>query len=200
MNYFGENVRFLLWKTDKRSGKSDTAGDFTERLNRWSITLAGWMGTDRDRAKRALISDIYFKEEKINILRHLRYAHANPDVLDKDRLAGAVGKDIFRLNMCYLLDGMPRGVQKDMCAELDVNCSTIYRRKVEIVPHKAPRQAVCRYFGLPIEVELTCDPVFLSVEPLGTQVRRNWMKDRIDAMPDHQLIEFFPALRRMVEG
>ncbi len=114
--------------------------------------------------------------------------------------------DVLAANLAYLLDSLPHGGQRRLAEQLGVDETTVSRWKSDKAPHgrrvdKRVKDRLDRlrdYFGLSRSIDLASEPVFLSMDPVGTSQKVEWIKERVEAMESTELDELFPALKKLL--
>jgi hypothetical protein len=184
VDYFGENVRFLLWNAHVR--RED-----------WARQLASWLLCDESRATRLLSGAQFTPSEQSRIAEV-------SDLADEDLVHGrlvelAGNLDILKANLQLLLDLLPYGRKKVFAQSIGVKPRTVSdwlagRQR----PERDNLRAVGRHFGLPENIDLTTEPLFVTFEPFGESARREWVRRRIGEIDTQTLDALFPALRKLL--
>jgi transcriptional regulator with XRE-family HTH domain len=90
--------------------------------------------------------------------------------------------------------------QKAVADSIGVGPVTISRwRSGEQRPHKSNQIALINYFGLPHEIDLEVDALFLYPWPVSDAQRRTWLHQHIDRLDATTLQRLFPALERLLK-
>ena len=98
-------------------------------------------------------------------------------------------------NLIFLLNTLPRGGRKTLAAKLGIRQSTITRWDSESkVPETKNIEGLLKYLGLGPDLDLTVEPLFLSLSPVGGFQQRKWLMERLAALPEEEITRFFPAL------
>lgn len=185
--FSARNLRLLLWQKGIDRKK-------------WAEELAHWAGVDVSKA-RALLNGEKPSEREMD-----RIAEAN-NIEQQDLLGDLVERvNVLAENLKYLLDSLPHGGQRLLAKELGADETTLSRWKSGkgIASGRADRRVkeklarLREYFGLSSAVDLTVEPLFLSLEPIGSYQRRQWVQERLEAMDSAELDELFPAFKRLL--
>ena len=182
--HFSENLRFLLWQ------KHPTPG------NDWPSRVTRWCAVDVQRAVQ-LLNGAYPQDAEVAELA--RESQFEAETLMFQRLLKP--SDILANNIRYLFDGLGHGAKGEFASAIDVDASTISRwKRGKLRPSSGHLDLLKRQFGLPAEIELDDDPLFLSARPVSHMQRREWLKARIDDLSLKEMNELFPALYRILGG
>jgi len=102
-------------------------------------------------------------------------------------------------NLIFLLNTLPRGGRKTLAAKLGIRQATITRWVSENkVPETKNLEGLLKYLGLDPDLDLTGEPLFLSLQPVGGFLQRQWLLERLRTMTEEEIARFFPALARIV--
>lgn len=183
------NVRFLLWKRGLAR-------------EQWSATLSSRLGWYRDMAEnfvRGDVSDANVTPLQLSQLaKEFGFDGEEGDLRFRDMVSEA--GDILGENIRYLFGSLPHGGKKALAKHLGVNQTTITRwLKGEFPPSKGALRALAAYFGLPPNVDLTTDPVFLSPEPVAEIEQRQWVRRRLEELSIEEFRGRYTALRLILK-
>lgn len=173
------SLKYLLWK---------------QKVDRehWIEQLASWANCSPDTARVILDRGELGATELISICDTLHLA--------ADELIYAFetsGTDILSENLKYL---MARGEQKIVAEVIGVHKTNISKWKAgKQRPEKKNLEKMIQYFGLPEDIDLNNNPLFLSLRPVTPQQRREWILERLNKISAHRLAELFPALESLFE-
>lgn len=102
-------------------------------------------------------------------------------------------------NLTFLLDTLPRGGRKALADKLGIRQSTITRWVSDSkVPEAKNLEGLLKHLGLDPDLDLTREPIFLSLQPVGGFLQRQWLVERLTTMTEEEITRFFPALARIV--
>lgn len=176
-----KNIRYLLW----RDGVQPEI---------WETTLAKWVGCSEFRANQLLNAAQPAVEE----------LSAIADVTQQEVETILYGElftdeEILRNNLSRLIAGLGHGGQRELAARVEVDQSTISRWKAgKQQLNKRHLDELRRFFQLPESVDLTRDPIFLSLDPLGVGALRKWVMEKLEAMPGEELVNLYPAMKKLL--
>jgi hypothetical protein len=110
------------------------------------------------------------------------------------------GRNVLVENLKFLFDDLGHGGKKKLAEFFDVDPTTISRWLGGASEPQGPGlRRLVSYFSLPMDTDLRRDAVFLSLEPVSSVAKRHWVRDRLDNLPEKDLQELYPALRRMLK-
>jgi len=179
----GENVRYLLWSRPVERG-------------RWEGTVANWAGCELERA-RALLRGEQARPGELAALS------AASGVAEPELAYGRLveGRDILLENLRHVFQDAEHGAKSQLALRIGVHPATI---SAWLSGRQRPRgsqlERLARELGLLDGAELETKPLFLSLDPVASQQRRAWLRERINELDDRTLAELFPALKRLLEG
>ena len=203
-----QNVRFVLWREGIQP--SQWPKHLRARLGK-VLGAYYWTGPSGDSALRRLLTGAELLDGKVSedsnetdeineisdIAKSFRFTQEelrSADFLHDSKT------DVLHENLRHLVGGLERGGKKQLAAELRLDQTTISRwLSGTSRPPPSRRAQLVSYFGLPAETDLAKDPVFLSPDPLSLGDRKQWLRDRIDAMEAHRLRDLYPALQRLLD-
>lgn len=106
--------------------------------------------------------------------------------------------DVFRENLDYLLEGAEHGTRRELAAAVGVSPNTVSRWCSGTVhPTADNTEQIAAFFGLPADINIQEEPIFLSTDPVSAFRQRQWLHSKIQELPKRDLIILFPALRRL---
>ena len=189
MDYFNENLRYLLWDRDHERSQSVDPG---QRFDTWSMRLNAWIG-DASRARALLLGESPSDGE---VDRLHEVTGRDEETLRHGRLA--VERSILTENICFLLATVERGQMAALAERIGVNQSTIQRWRTGSKPGADKQSAILAEFGLPANYELSRDALFLSLDPIGLRQKRDWLKQKIDQLDANELNEVFSCTTQAI--
>jgi transcriptional regulator with XRE-family HTH domain len=180
------NIRFLLWRMQ------------VSRYE-WASLLAEVLGGDSTRATELLSGKglpLTAAEDAL-VVKALK-AGAGKSLLKEDLLQSE-GTNILSENIRHLIGELPFGEKKEFASAIGVDATTVSRwNNGGYAPTKGKLGDVVDYFGIPSDVDIKTDPIFLSTEPLTETQCREWLKEQIDRIEKKSLREIMPALKRLL--
>lgn len=194
MVMLSQNLRYLLWK--KEIPRS-----------RWINQLSEWLSCEICRVK-AILQGAPLTEAECEELR--QSSDLDPDFADDDLMSSIHYRDwlkekqvsIIHENIRFLVQQWKESGQKrtNLASKVEVNDSTVSRWLEEKrKPQGKQKEKLHQVFGLPSGINLENDPLFLSLEPVGTLEQRNWLHEHIDSIDNKTLRDFFPALKKLLD-
>lgn len=107
--------------------------------------------------------------------------------------------ELLRENLMYLLRKIPRGGNAEVVKAVDIDPSTLSRWKKGLtIPDKYHLRLICEYFHM-AEDSLRTEFLFLDLEPVTTQSKKNLCKEWIDQMSPEEFDALFPALKKLIK-
>jgi transcriptional regulator with XRE-family HTH domain len=177
---FIENLLYLQWK---------------ERVERqlWTQRLAQQLAVSSARIHDLINGTAPTATELAN-------ASVSTEITEEDLLYRRLVADenIFRENICFLLDTLHHGGQKQLAKTLNVRAEALSTWRNGTKPRGKTVTQIRQFFGLPDRFDLENSSVFLSIEPVSVFEKRNWLKRRLEEIDHTNLVELFPALQRML--
>jgi len=106
---------------------------------------------------------------------------------------------IFRENLRYLVNSIPHGQKETVAKSIRITPPQFSRwANGEIKPHKKNLKLLLRRHGFDSDLDLTTVPLFLAMEPLSGFDQRQWVTNRLKALPAAELALIYPALRKLL--
>lgn len=175
------NLRYLLWKEEKIDRES------------WVDQLGRVLNCSQKRAKQLLLNELPTKTEVENVAK--AYTRSYDEFLVSLFFDDKV--DVLPENLKYLFESIK---QKELADKIGVKERTVSRWKNgdhDISDFHLTE--IRQYFGLPFEINLRNDPIFLSWLPIDDPRRRQWLQRRIQEIDSDKLRNFFPALEKLLK-
>ena len=158
----------------------------------WIDMLALWANCSKDRARLLLDGAYLTAEEQQRLAQEFEVEEArvqNP--------FSEVELNVLAENLRFLLYEI-KG--EEIAAALGVDTNTISRWKNGRQPPRMERLTALKDFlGVPPELNLCEDMLFLSLEPMSNTQRRIWLQKRVSEMRQEDIRELFPALRKLLK-
>jgi transcriptional regulator with XRE-family HTH domain len=173
----------LLWKK-------------TEDVRDWIHEAAKWCGCDDGRADNLLRGAEPLREELKRISEEVGISSRN--LKGKNLVSeGPVG-EVLHANLCYLINGLDRGMKSAFAESLGTHATTISGwLSGKSRPAPSNQNAICRYFALPTGTDLERDALFLAYPPVSEILRKRWIRERLDALNAADLQVIFPVIERI---
>ena len=119
--------------------------------------------------------------------------------LEGEPLYGHGEWPILRENLRFLLNSLEDRTQKALAADLGKSQETVTRWVTQgTTPHPTTLRHLQVCYGLPSELDLKTDPIFLSTTPVGGFAQKRWVLDYIEKMPPEEITPVFEAIRRIL--
>lgn len=184
------NLRYLLWR--------ESEGDHRH----WTFILENWLKCNSIRAEQILNNERQLSGNDIQQLgravssRFDEGEFVSRSYLELDKV------DILKENMQFLLGELKYGEAKTLAVYLNISDDTVsewkrWRRKGGI--EKRHLAGIVRYFGIEQNINLLRDPIFLWMNAVGTEQRREWLYEHIKRLPKDKLNKLFPALEILLK-
>ena len=177
------NLSFLLW---------------SQKVNRneWVDEVSRWCQCELLRARRLLSGSI--KPTNDEILSIAQAVGVEPEQFVYENLLDGVS--ILKENINFLLGTLEHGEQSRLAETLKVSVGTVRKWKGGAQPpNKENQVGMLKYFHLPSQTDLSCIPLFLSLDPIGVHAKKAWLLDRLNHIDDDLLDQYFPALKKILE-
>lgn len=187
MNDQSTNLRFLLWQ--KKVPRKD-----------WLKEIANWFGGDLNRAREILNNKTISKEELDFFQKN--FHHSEDEIMEilQGNLLSNNKISIFMENFDYLLEQLNDQKQGEVLSKIGISRSTYSRLKNnQQTPNSNTRRKICDFFGINEATDLNEEPLFLSLEPIGIYLQKQWLCERINQISGTELQKLFPALRRIFD-
>lgn len=197
MSYLTENIKVLLWKNKgELSNKT-----YCEYINH----VAQQCHMDPDYFRAILRDAVQPTGREVNLLRKyfedygydlsaIQYRFLFEELLAKS------GDDLLAKNIQYLLKSLTRGKNAKFIETIGVNPSTVSRWKQGTTkPDRDSQNRICQYFGYPDARILRSSFLFLGLEPVSTEQRKQQCKELINSMDRETFDRMYPALLKLLE-
>ncbi len=177
------NLKFLLWKQGIPR-------------DRWVREVSHWCRCDPVRAVEILRGDASLTDAETQSISEATAVEATH--LFFDDLIG--GTDVFGENLKFLLGSLEHGGQKRLAEYLKVTPGSVYKWGGGSQPPKRRHVAgLLSFFGLNAATDLEKVPLFLSLDPIGSPAKREWLVERIQQIEDERLDQYYPALKKILQ-
>jgi transcriptional regulator with XRE-family HTH domain len=178
-----ENIRYLLWK-DRFASEE------------WKQWLARCLNCDSEYAEKILLGKVNVSDEHLkSLLEQWGYEEG---ILRYSKLAQEE-TNVLTLNLNYIFDNLDRGIKKAIALHLNVHPTTISRWCAgENKPTENNLDGLKDYIGISKAIDLTEEPLFLSLSPMSDLARRQWLHKHIDELSTDELAKLFPALEKLL--
>lgn len=182
VNPLSRNLRCLLYK--EAAPKYD-----------WVKRLSQWVRVSEGVAKAYLTGRDSPNEESVQMIAKrfdIEVHEFSGDLLSYFQI------DVLEKNLFFLFDEY--GKQKEFQGMYGVDPSTTSKWvKGKITPSEKNLERIKKFFGLPSELNLKTDPLFLEMDPVGVRDRKKWVQERLEDLSVEEFSSLYPALRKMVE-
>ena len=195
MSYLADNLKVLLWK-NKGELSQKTYSEYID-----FVATQCSMDSDHFRSILRDQSDATDREEAAlrkffsdysDTLSAMRYTNLFADLVVES------GDEILEKNLMYLLKSIGHGENQEFVEEIGVNPSTLTRWKQgKTKPDKYAQTQIARYFGFRDANDLRGKFLFLDLDPVSTQQKKQDLKSRIDAMGKEEFESLYEALKAL---
>lgn len=186
MNDQSTNLRFLLWQ--KNVPRKE-----------WLRKVANWFNGDLQRAREILNNETISKRELDFFQKNFDYSEDEIMEILQGNLLSNNQISIFMENLDYLLEQL-NDKRSKILSEIGISSSTYSRLKNnQQTPNSHTRKKICDFFGINEATNLSEEPLFLSLEPIGIYLQKQWLYERIDKISGTEFQRLFPALRRIFD-
>ena len=183
-----ENLRYLLWK------------QHGHERDRWIADVRQWFGCSSAVARKLLK---YGQEESIDSGAVLKTLARQTNISDQELAHSQLlpQKEVLANNIDCLFSELNHGKRVVIAAEIGVDISTVSRwRRGKLKPSTRHLEKLHLLFGLEQVIDLTTEPLFLSIDLISESQRREWLKIQVSQLPSSDLKDLFPALERLLGG
>lgn len=197
MNQSAINLRYLLWK------------EFKNR-EQWPIQLSQWIHSTPKRARQILDGAFLSVRELANIAEAIygladgsgRIDVAFAERIQHENLLASEQVNVLHENIRYLLeDSQKRGEKGKLAEKLNIDRKTLKRwYDGETTPQADNLNELRREFRIGDSIDLTTNPIFLNLTPVGDAKRRIWLKKLVDSLDADALKNLFPALEKLLSN
>lgn len=200
MNFFAENIKFLMW--DKKSDLAFGNVPFAE----YPMAFARRIGLDEKRFVRILRGEVVASgDERVRICQGLNLSEEEQVALDAalyfDPNLEDIKKEFFRLNFTRLMVNLEHGGKELVAKALSVDVSTLTRwRNGTAYPGRDKRERLAEFFGLESERDITEGYLFYELEPATIREKRAEVESALRQLDDRAFGILYPALIRLVGG
>lgn len=196
MSFLSDNLKFLIWK-NKGDLSQKTYGEYIEH-----IAIQCKMEPERLRqilrdeasasGSEVAALSVFFEDYGYD-LAAIQYMPLFDELVKK------AGNALLAKNIQYLLQSLTRGKNAEFIESIGVNPSTVSRWKQGTSkpdPHSQSR--ICAYFGYTDPQILKSSFLFLGLEPVSTEQRKQKCRDLIESMEKESFEEIYPALVKLL--
>ncbi|MGZ0710093.1 hypothetical protein ACWPKO_17320 [Coraliomargarita sp. W4R53] len=107
-------------------------------------------------------------------------------------------------NLAYLVGAIPRGQAKRLAAEkIGVRYEQLVRWgkwPSDKSPHPHNLRNLLKFHGIDPDLDLTKEPLFLSMEPISGYAQKKWVEMRVEEMSASEMATLYPALKRFFKS
>lgn len=204
------NLRFLLWQYEKSRLQNKTRLQNSERLSQWSSRplkwsrrLADWAECNSSRAED-LLRGAELSQTELNNIK-LNYPLNDEDFMNLTNVSFLEqrhnsGLNIWQENILFLLDTLRHGENSQLTKHLGINSGNVSKwKKRQHEPEKTHKYMIHSFFKLSSQIDLEQYPLFLSIDPVRTYEKKEWLQKKIQDLTEETTQELFPALKRLLE-
>ena len=197
MGYLSMNLKVLLWKCK---------GELANRTYPQYIDhVAQQCKMTPEHFRSCLLDQTIMEPDEVSQIKSFfddcgyDLSAIDYDFIFRD-LIDASTKELIGLNLQYLLSSLEWGDNNTFVEAVGINPSTLSRWKQGVTrPDKESQRQICKYFGYPDAEVLKTGFLFLGLEPVSDQQRRQVCKDYIDRLSREDFDKLYPALLRMLK-
>lgn len=197
MNDLAENVKVLLWQ-NKGEFPSWTYGEYIDFVaKQCGMTSDHFRDILRDDAEATDVEEKrirdYFSDDYDN-LAAIRHEFLFTRLVDQ------CSDEIITRNLQYLLSMLEHGENAEFVKIIGVNPSTLTRWKQgKTKPDRYAQKQIATFFGLKDAESLWKDLLFLDLEPVTTQQKKNECKKLIDNLDRKYFEAIYVALKKVLK-
>ncbi len=197
MSCLAENLRDLLWKNK---------GELSQKTYReYIVFVAKQCGIEPNHFRGILCDEETATEKEVASLREffndysdnlegIQYAYQYTDLIDKAE------NEILVKNLQYLFGTIKHGENATFVSSIEVNPSTLTRWKQgKSKPDKYAQEQIAEYFGLKDAEDLRSELLFLDLDPVSTQQKKQECKRLIDEMSKDDFERIFAGLKKLLK-
>ena len=110
------------------------------------------------------------------------------------------GIDVLNRNLEHLFGTVLHGAQKRVAESLGVDTTTVSRWAAgKLAPNQTNLTRIARFFGIPGDIDLKSEPIFLSLDPPSVTEKREWLVKAVQSLGEREVVEYYPALRKLLK-
>ena len=196
MSILADNLKVLLWQS-KGAYSQRSYGEYVETVAlRCGMTPDHFRSILRDKERvtdQELAAIRLFFSDYSENLSGLQYDYLFSSLVEHSK------EDILEKNLQYLFSTLEHGENTEFVEEIGVNPSTLTRWKQgKTKPDKYALSQIAKYFGIKDVDDLRTQFLFLELEPVSTQQKKQQCKKMIDEMDKDAFEAIFVALGKML--
>ena len=197
MSDLADNVKVLLWQ-NKGEFSSWTYGEYIEFVSKQcGIIPERFRDILRDEAEATDVEEKrirdYFSDDYDN-LAAIRHEFLFAELMKQ------CSDEIVTKNLQYLLGLLEHGENSEFVRIIGVNPSTLTRWKQgKTKPDRYAQKQIAFFFGLKDEKSLWTELLFLDLEPVTTQQKKNECKQLIDELDRKSFEAVYVALKKVLK-
>lgn len=177
------NVRYLLRREDIP-------------LEKWAKHLARVATLDESEASAIIYGRKPTRQEADRIATAF---NEETDQFLSAPLYGLGEWSILRENLRFLLGNLGDQTQKDLAKKVGKAEGSVSKWVTQgTKPHPNTLRQLLACFGLPADLDLKSEPLFLSTTPVGGFAQKKWILDYIRQLPPEEITPVFEAIRRIL--
>ena len=193
--YLVKNLKHLIW-IDKKSLPKLTSSEYLD-------FAAHKCGISSEHFRNILRKDVVATTKELQEIKS-HYEDLGYDltaIRDTDLFVDTsdyMQYELLRENLIYLLRMIPKSNNKEFFDSVHIDRSTLSRWKNGLtIPDKYHLRLICEYFHIS-EFMLRTEFLFLDIEPITTQSKKNICKEWIDNMSPEEFDALFPAIKKLI--
>lgn len=196
MSYLAENIKVLLWKNKgELSNKTyeEYIGHVACQCSMKPDRLCAILRDESEATslEAARLTD-FFQDYGYD-LSAIQYMRLFDELIDRSE------EILLAKNLQYLLQSLSRGKNAAFVEAIGVNPSTLSRWKNGSTrPDPDSQRKICAYFGYSDIRVLKRSFLFLGLEPISSEQRKQQCKDLIDHMDKDLFEKLYPALVKLL--
>lgn len=196
MSFLSENLKILVWK-NKGELSNKTYSEYIDHIavqcHITSDRLRAILRGDADATSAEAGRLASFFQDYGYDLSAIQYMNLFEDLVLKS------GEELLSKNLQYLLKSLNRGENAGFIEALGVNPSTVSRWKNGATkPDLDSQNRICAYFGYPNARILKYSLLFLGLEPVSSEQRKQQCKQLIECMDKEPFERIYPALLKLL--
>ena len=195
MSYIADNLKVLIWQS-----KTDFEQSYPEYIDFISQQCRMRPGRLRDILRdKATIN----AQEESSLQRYFEKLGFDSYAISYDFLYADVIEqskdDLLDKNIQYLLNSLKHGQNKAFTDAIGVNASTVTRWKKGLTkPDRYALTQIARYYGFPDVNFMKTSFLFLDLDPVSVQQKKDECKNLIDAMSKEDFEALYPAIMKLL--
>ncbi len=196
MSFLSENLKVLLWKSRGELSQKSYGEYVSIVASRCGMTAEHFRAVLRDKesvTNQELTALRSFFADYSDNLSALEYDYLFIDLVNRSK------ENILEKNLQYLFGTLEYGENAEFVEAIGVNPSTLTRWKQgKTKPDKYAQTQIARYFGFRDAEDLMNQFLFLGLEPVSTQQKKQHCIKLIDEMSKEDFEAIFVGLQKLL--